>query len=312
MTEDNSVLKRTGFYESFDGTKIYYEVRGEGRPIVLCYGIACLINHWIHQLRYFSGNYQTIVFDYRGHHQTAAPEDSKNLSLEATCKDLQGLLDHLGIERASFWGHSYGVQVLLRFYDLFPEKVDDLVFINGFAKNPLKGMFGIDTIEPVFKFFKESHKMMPATFSSLWKTAVTNPLAIPISSLLGGFNMNLTNLKDIEVYARAVGAMDLNLFLELFDEMLNYDGSEVLDRIKVPTLIISGTKDGVTPRDHQEQMHRRIHGSQFVEVPYGSHCTQLDLPEYVNLRIEKFLNEIGYTPRAGDPPKAARKRPWHS
>jgi pimeloyl-ACP methyl ester carboxylesterase len=41
-------------------------------------------------------------------------------------------------------------------------------------------------------------------------------------------------------------------------------------------------------------MNRRIKGSQLLRVPYGSHCTQLDLPDFVNLRIERFLEEIGY------------------
>ncbi len=292
------VSKRTGTFKSFDGTPIYYEVRGTGKPIVLCYGIACLMNHWTHQLRYFSHNYQTIVFDYRGHHNTPVPASRENLSLDAICQDMAGLLEHLKIEKASFWGHSYGVQILLRFFDMYPERVANLVFINGFATNPIKGMFGgvlgVDTISTVFKMFRQGHRNFPETLASIWRGAVTHPLAIPLSSLAGGFNLSLTSLKDIEVYARGVASMDLDVFITLFDQMMKYDGSPVLDRIDVPTLIISGSKDGVTPLSHQERMHQRVRGSQFLRVPYGSHCTQLDLPDFVNLRIEKFLQEIRY------------------
>jgi pimeloyl-ACP methyl ester carboxylesterase len=88
--------------------------------------------------------------------------------------------------------------------------------------------------------------------------------------------------------------MDLDVFIKFFEQMMNYDATPVLERIKVPVLIISGTKDGVTPVSHQEKMHHKIKGSQFLRVPYGSHCTQLDLPDFVNLRIEKFLDEVGY------------------
>lgn len=290
------IRKQTGTYISFDGTPIYYEVRGHGKPVFLCYGIACLMNHWVHQIRYFSQNYQTIVFDYRGHHKTPAPVDREQLSLDAICRDMKGLMDHLEIKKASFWGHSYGVMVLLRFFDMFPEAVSNLVFINGFATNPIKGMFGVDAGPAVFRLFKEGYKNFPTTFSTIWKAAITNPLAIPLSSLAGGFNLNLTHMRDIEVYARGVGSMDLDVFISLFDQMMKYDGSDVLSQINVPTLIISGSKDGVTPLAHQEKMHKKIKGSQFLRVPYGSHCTQLDLPDFVNLRIEKFLNEIGYAP----------------
>ena len=298
MSSSVDVSKRVGTFKSFDGTPIYYEVRGQGKPIVMCYGIGCLINHWTHQLRHFSQDYQTIVFDYRGHHQTPAPENRENLSIDAICRDMQGLLEHLGIKQASFWGHSYGVQILLRFYDMFPQSVSNLVFINGFASNPIKGMFGgvlgMDTITSVFKIFRQGHRKFPETLSQFWKTAVTSPLAIPLSAMAGGFNLSLTKIKDIEVYARGVGSMDLDVFISLFDQMMKYDGSAVLDRIEVPTLIISGSKDGVTPLSTQERMHQRIRGSQFLRVPYGSHCTQLDLPDFVNLRIEKFLQGIGF------------------
>lgn len=290
------VPKRTGTFESFDGTTIYYEVRGSGKPLILCYGLACLINHWTQQIKYFSHNYQTIVLDYRGHHHSETPVDRSNLTLDAICQDIKGLCDHLKIEKASFWGHSLGVQLLLRYYDMYPETVSNLVLINGFASNPIKGTFGIDAVPAAFKLFKQGYKTFPSTLSSLWKFGVTNPLAIPLSSLAGGFNLSLTNLRDIEVYARGVASMDLDIFLTLFEQMMNYDGTPVLDRITVPTLIIGGSKDGVTPVEHQERLHQRIKGSQFLRVPYGSHCTQLDLPDFVNLRAEKFLQEVGYCP----------------
>jgi pimeloyl-ACP methyl ester carboxylesterase len=285
----NDVKKTTGYFKSFDGTSIYYEVRGKGRPIFLCYGLGCPINHWIHQINYFSQAYQTIAFDYRGHHFSAVPEDSSELTLDAICKDIKGLADHLEIKSGSFWGHSYGVQILLRYYDLYPETVDNMVFINGFASNPIKGMFGIDALPAVFKLFKDGFQSYPDLLSSIWKNTVSHPLAIPLSALAGGFNLRLTHLKDIETYARAVASMDLNVFISLFDQMMNYDATPVLDKISTPTLIISGSKDGVTPLSYQRKMHDQIKNSELMRVPYGSHCTQLDLPDFVNLRIEKFL-----------------------
>lgn len=290
----SEVKKTTGTFKSFDGTPIYYEVRGSGKPIFLCYGLACLINHWTHQIKYFSRHYQTIAFDYRGHHLSGAPENRENLTLDAICRDIKGLADHLGVEEASFWGHSYGVQILLRYYDMFPSTVGNMIFINGFATNPIKGMFGVDAVSTIFRLFKEGYKTFPETLSMIWRTAVMSPIAIPLSSLAGGFNLSLTSLKDIEVYARGVASMDLDIFISLFDQMMKYDGAPVLDRIEVPTLIISGSKDGVTPFSHQEKMHQKIRGSQLMRVPYGSHCTQLDLPDFVNLRIEKFLAEQKY------------------
>src|SRR6185312_10395705 len=133
------------------------------------------------------------------------------------------------------------------------------------------------------------YERLPETLSFLFKTAVQNPLAIKLSAMAGGFNIQLTSLKDIEIYARGISSMDLSSFLQMFESMIRYDGKPVLERINVPTIIIGGKQDSVTPIKHQEEIHHLIRGSDFFMVPYGSHCTQLDMPELVNLKIDEFL-----------------------
>lgn len=287
----NEIPKVTGYFKSFDETPIYYEVRGSGPPLVLAYGIGCLINHWHHQLNYFSQSYQTIVFDYRGHHKSAVPISQENLTIDSLAQDLLLLLKHLGIAKASLWAHSFGALVLLRAFDRDPSYCQNIVLINGFATNPIKDMFGNGVINSAFEIFKKGYERFPDTTRFMWQSAVDNPLSIRLAAFLGGFNLNLTSLKDIEVYVRGVASLPLDVFITFFDQMMSYDAQPVLNRIQVPTLIISGRQDSVTPRKYQELLHRSIRGSQFLEIPYGSHCVQLDLPEFINLRIEKFLRE---------------------
>ena len=288
----NLIPKQTGTFTSYDGSSIYYEERGEGSPIILNYGIGCLINHWGPQIKHFSRTHRVIAYDYRGHHQSPVPADRSHLTVDDLAKDLTGLMDHLGLERASLWGHSFGVQMLVRHFELFPERAHDLVFINGFVRNPLAGMFGTDVTERLFNAIKSGYGHLPETLSFLWRAGLQNPLAIQMSALAGGFNLKLTALKDAEIYARGIASMDLDAFLKLFESMLAYDGTSALEKITVPTLIIGGQKDAVTPPQHQDEIHRRIGGSDLCLVPYGSHCTQLDMPELVNLRAERFLNHL--------------------
>ena len=283
------ISKDSGYFKSFDGTQIYYEVRGEGPPIVLCYGIGCIMNHWQHQIKRFSKHYKVITFDYRAHQKSEIPADRDHLSLDYFAQDLKALLDHLEIEKASIWGHSFGVQVLVRAYDMFPDKFAHMVFVNGFVQNPIKGMFGTDIATSAFELFRNGYSLLPETLKHLWKLGLNNPVAIQLSALAGGFNLKLTQLKDIEIYARGLTTLDLDAFIRMFQGMMEYDGRSVLERINVPTLIISGKKDSVTPQKYQEEMHKKIRNSDFLVVPYGTHCTQLDMPDFVNLAIEKFL-----------------------
>lgn len=283
--------KSTGSFRSFDETTIYYETRGEGAPIVLVYGIACLMNHWQHQIHHFSHTRQVVTLDLRGHHRSGVPVGYKNLSLEAIGQDLIELLDHLDIRTASFWGHSFGVQAILSAFALAPERINSCVFINGFAKNPVSDMFGVGLVEKLYRFVRARYEQSPEFWTKLWRLTVLNPLAVNVSALAGGFNLDRTQLKDVEIYARGVANMDLQVFMDLFDSMMTFDGEALLSKVEVPTLIISGEKDSVTPRRYQRFMRRKIPNSEFMLVPYGSHCTQLDFPEYVDLRIEKFLKD---------------------
>jgi pimeloyl-ACP methyl ester carboxylesterase len=206
-------------------------------------------------------------------------------------EDLKGLLEHLHIPKAHFAGHSFGVPLLLEFYRQAPEMIASMTFINGFSKNPLKGMFGLDVVEPFFYFMKAQYKKSPDLWTTLWRMAVDNPLSMILAGASGGFNLKLTQFKDIEVYTRGVARMDLRIFLELMEELMRFDGEEILSTIQAPTLIISGEKDNVTPSKFQIEFHNKIKNSEYVLVPYGSHCTQLDFPEYINSKIELFLKK---------------------
>lgn len=285
-----NITKKTGYFKSFDDLEIYYETRGAGEVIVFIYGIACLMNHWHHQFKYFAPNYKTVCFDLRGHHKTARPHKDENLTLEALANDIKLLAQHLKVKKIHLVGHSFGAQVILKTYELYPEIVNSIVFINGFSKNPVKGMFGFDFVEKLYFFIKEKYTQNPQLWKTVWKLGIDNPLAVPVTSLAGGFNIKLTSLKDIQVYVKGVSNLDLGAFLKMFEELMTYDGDKVLSHIKVPTLIISGENDHVTPIKYQQKMHNEIPHSEFLLVPYGSHCTQLDFPEFVNLKIEKFYN----------------------
>jgi pimeloyl-ACP methyl ester carboxylesterase len=250
------------------------------------------MNHWHHQIKYFSKNYRVITFDIRGHHQSNPVVNPENLTIESAARDMECLLSALNIDQAHFVGHSFGAPVIFSGYQQFPKKFKSITLINGFAKNPIKGMFGLDIVEPFFFYVKSKFLESPALFTQLWKMAVYNPVSMRAVALVGGFNLRLTHFKDIEVYAKGVAELDLKVFMAFFEDMMKFDGRAILPTISVPTLIISGENDNVTPKDFQEELSIKIKNSIFVQVPYGSHCTQLDFPDYVNLRIEKFISEV--------------------
>ncbi len=286
------IISHKNSFKSFDGTSIYYEIRGEGEPLVFAYGIGCLINHWQHQIKYFSQNYKTIVFDYRGHHKSDTPENQDNLSMDHLAQDIICLLEHLNLPSAHLCGHSFGVPVLLNTYKLNPEIFKSLILLNGFSTNPFAGMFGTDVTQYIFNALKTLQLYVPDTTSFLWRKLLDSQVAAVLLSLAGGFNLNLTEFKDIETYVKGLSTLPLDPLIKMFEHMTEYNGDDVLKAIDKPCLVVGGAKDLVTPIKLQRAMHKSIKGSQFVKIPYGTHCSQLDLPDLVNLKIEKFIKSL--------------------
>jgi pimeloyl-ACP methyl ester carboxylesterase len=283
------VEKKTGFVTAVDGTPIYYEVRGHGEPLILIYGIACLMNHWHLQVEHFAKTHQVILFDIRGHHKSVPVTNVNNFKFEHLAFDIKSLMNHLDIKKAHFAGHSFGVPYLIKTYEQFPELFLSMTFINGFARNPLKKLFGLDFVEPLFNFLREQHRKSPDLWNNLWRGLIDNPIAFQVAALAGGFNLRLTQFKDIEMYCRGVSRLELVYFFELFEQLLQFDGTPVLSSISCPALIIAGDKDMLTPLSYQKEMHEQIKASEYLLIPYGSHCSQLDFPEFVNLKMSQFF-----------------------
>ena len=277
----DSVLKESGYFKSLDSSSIYYESRGSGPPMIFCYGIGCLFNHWFPQVQHFSKYRKVSMLDYRGHHKTPIPEDKESLTIEWLAKDLIAFCDYQNIKQVDFVGHSFGCQVLLVANQMRPELFRSLTFVNGLYRNPFEHMIKAEDLVEIINQAKKIYNSAPGVISKLWEKGVTNPLLVPLSALTGGFNLSQTALKDIEIYARGVSAIDFRVFITFFEDMIAFNNSDHLSRINVPTLIICGSKDALTPMD------------ELYPIPYGSHCTQLDFPEMVNLKIQNFMEQVG-------------------
>jgi pimeloyl-ACP methyl ester carboxylesterase len=286
----NLIPKRTFQFTTQDGSHVYGESRGQGPTLILVYGIACQMNHWVHQIQYLSKYFEVITYDLRGHAKSTVGDASK-LTIQGLSDDLFELMDFLELPSAHFAGHSFGVPILLEFAAKFPERARSLSLINGFATNPMENFFGINISKFVLPTFIGLNQEDPQALQKLWAKFVDNPLAILVTGASGGFNLDVTQLKDIEIYTRGVAHMDLNVFVPLFESLVQYDGRSSCHKIQCPTLIVGGDRDRVTPLRFQAELHRLILKSQLVTIPYGSHCCQLDFPDYVNLLIKRQIDE---------------------
>ncbi len=286
---------KNGYFLANDGTRLFYSVEGKGKPLVFVYGLVCSSLHWTYQIEHFRNHYQTIWFDYRGHNHSQTPKDLSSLSVHQMAADLGDLIEELNISEAVFLGHSMGVNVLLELYRQRPEYVRGLVLANGTPRRPFETIFKTNATELVFKGLRKANQIAPWLVQKLWHAQKSSFLAKRLIGL-GGFNTHLSSSGDVDLYVEKIAEMEPAVFVELIKNYENYDATPWLDSINAETLLISGKNDLITPPKQQDLMHQLMPKSRLERIRHGSHCSQMDLPELINVKIQHFLDEIGWKP----------------
>ncbi|TET86915.1 MAG: alpha/beta fold hydrolase, partial [Desulfobacteraceae bacterium] len=104
---------------------LYYEIHGEGYPMVLIRGLGSNADHWYTQTPVFSSRYRVVSFDNRGIGRSDKPNEPYTISMMAD--DTVGLMDALGILRAHILSLSMGGMIAQEIALKYPEKVESLV-----------------------------------------------------------------------------------------------------------------------------------------------------------------------------------------
>ena len=207
-------------------------------------------------------------------------------------RDLATVFDAIGLRKAVLLGHSMGVSVALEFCRQYPDRVKALVLANGTAQRPLETLLHNPNIIPAgFQLLREAYARSPALFTKIWALQKGNALVRSIVKL-AGFNPHLAADEDIERYVSQIEEMDPGVLLHVLEAYQSHDSSAWLHTLQVPTLILSGDEDKVTPPAQQDLLHQLIPGSRLETVRHGSHCPQMDQPELVTAKIEEFLKTL--------------------
>ena len=116
-------------FTTSDGATITYEERGEGPVLILLHGWSQSAAMFRHQVDHFSRSHRVIAPDFRGHGQSADPGHGYRIYRFA--QDIDELMRHAGVERATILGWSMGASVLWGLIDLHGTgRIDRLVFVD--------------------------------------------------------------------------------------------------------------------------------------------------------------------------------------
>ncbi|MGZ3706480.1 MAG: alpha/beta fold hydrolase, partial [Bdellovibrionota bacterium] len=242
-----------GYFRTRDGIRLFYSCEGpkDAPALLFCYGLVCSKLQWKYQMDHFAETHRVIYMDYRGHGQSDRPEDPTSVTIENCARDLVDLLDELSLPAVTVLGHSLGVNIILDLYRQAPKRVNGLVLANGTPKDPFETMFHHNFLQVLFPFIRKAQGMFPDFLQKFWASQGTNPINQEFIAR-AGFNPKYAKREDINEYLRITSTVDLDVFLNLLGDFMNYDATPWLHEVKTPALILAGERDLITPPKNQK------------------------------------------------------------
>ena len=259
-----------------NGVKLYYEVTGDGPPIVFCHEFAGDYRSWQPQLETFSGACRCITYSHRGYPPSDVPEAIDAYSQELLVEDLRGLLDHLSIERAHVVGLSMGGNVALNFALTHPERCLTTVVAGCGAGTVGREQFERDN-DRVVHYLRTYGMAAFATMYADGAARVTFKRKDP-----AGWELFRRQLAEHSASGSALAMAGV-----IRRRPTIFALKERLNQLTVPTLLVVGDEDEpcIEPGIF---MKREIAISGLVILPQSGHTINLEEPERFNQAVGDF------------------------
>lgn len=263
-----------------NGIDIYYEVHGEGFPLVLAHGFTTTLEMWRHQVEPFSQRYRLILYDARGHGRTSSPLALDQYTMEIYADDQRALLEHLGISQAYVGGLSMGAAIALEFAVKYPQMTRAAIIADAAAAEPPwaveAGLRAPIMLQNMQAFLE---RYGPEVFAQQMVDSEEEafaPLRDPAWRL-----RRLEHWRNVrpEGYVGAFKAMRLRRNLNPY-----------LPSLTMPVLLIAGYDDPVVPAI--QFMSEAIPRNRAVIIANCGHGTAARQPAAFNLAVLNFLEKV--------------------
>lgn len=274
--EDDMEKSNYDLYITINNLKIYYNDIGQGTvPVIFLHGFPFDKSMWNEQLEALKSTHRLIAVDIRGFGKSI--DEKSALNIELFTEDLILLMEELNIERAIICGLSMGGYIALDAIKRFPERFDALILCDTQCiADSSEAKAKRDTIEEIKNdgsaAFK--NKFIKSIFYS---ETLKNKL-----SLVDELRMVVNANSDKVIKAGLLALANRS------------ETCSVLENIKVPTLIICGREDEVTPLAQSESMHKNIEKSTLRIIEKSGHVSNLERPSEFNKYLNDFLNNLSH------------------
>jgi len=247
-----------GKYVDVNDIKVYYEIYGEGEPLLLLHGNSGSIENFICQIPELSEHFKVIAVDSRA--QGRSTDSDKDITYTLMASDMSELIDKLNLGKVNVVGWSDGGIIGLELAFSHPGKVLKVI------------TFGANYTHDNFIAPPDSVIMEP-----------TDPLIVKTSEVLQRFRDGLERLSSNPERLPTIKKK----LSELMQKYPNFT-TDQLKTIDIPFLIVVGDHDLIRI-DHTIALYSNLPKAQLLIVPRASHLVPAEYPELINSEIIRFL-----------------------
>ncbi|HEY5173920.1 MAG TPA: alpha/beta fold hydrolase, partial [Acidimicrobiia bacterium] len=268
-----------------DRGTIYVVERGNelDPPIVLSHGVTLSVRTWFHQLEDLpKEGFRAIAFDHRGHGRSVLGEEGH--SLENLARDVKTVLEGLDLHGAVLVGHSLGgvaVQSFVtRFAEVAAERVAGIVLLSTLAYTP----FGSRSTRTKARLERISKRTPDAQW--LWDAPNLGFLAARL-----GFGKN-PRPSHVELVRTMMAECPPETRRDAPRVLVGLDLTRALPNVRIPTLVIGGTADVLTPPFEARRIAGLIPDARLELLRDGGHMLMLERTDELDRLIVEFAREV--------------------
>jgi 3-oxoadipate enol-lactonase len=261
-------------YRIINGIKLAFEcIHNGGELIVFIHGVGADRTGWEPQIKFFSQQgYSVAAIDMRGSGLSQS-RDEKGLAIPITiadfAADVHELILAVGFKQAHWVGNSMGGVIIMEAFRQKLPSVAKAVLTNTFAKHP------------------DSTLILPRPANALKTKSLAEFAAERIP-----FAHRPDIAPDIlEASIRAMATKDVETYLLSWRETWSQDYREILPHVNVPSLVITGSLDKITPPALGLEIAGLIPKATYHEIQNASHLSNLDQPDEFNKVVVEFLRK---------------------